>query len=535
MHRLVILSLALSLGNVAAPATAADTLPQRIDALIDARAKGKPISPPADDGEFLRRVTLDLAGTIPTAEETRRFLADSSPDKRDKRIDDLLKRPGYARRMADVFHVQLMERLGDHSEWQRYLESAFGENRPWDQIVREILQGQPSEGRRGAAFFLAKRLENFGQNPVDYPGLARDVGRLFLGRDLRCAQCHDHLFVKEYKQADFQGLFLFVQNAYLVDGPRMMVGEKPLAEKASFQSVFGKVRQQTGPRVPGRKEVSIPKWTKAEEYLVPADPRAKKPGVLRFSPLAALAREVPDSPDFARNFVNRLWWMLMGRGLVHPLDLHHADNPPSHPELLALLSQEFREHRYDIRWMIGQMMRTRVYQRSSLLPEGASPGPPGLFLTGIEKRLSAEQILAATLQATGMRPELEQMPKDAGKATPLEQMRQRMLKAYAAQPREPEDEVVPALQGALFLLNDSTFLTWFAPRSSNLAARLDKLDSLQALADELYLNVVTRLPSPVERDEVRATLAGRSGTDRQRRIGQLIWALVASTEFSVNH
>src|SRR5262249_22978563 len=185
----------------------------RIDALVAAKANGRPMATRSDDAEYLRRVALDLTGQIPTAVETRQFLADTASDKRQKVIDGLLGGSDYPRRMTETMHVMLMERNGEHAEWTKFLQTTFEKNRPWDQFVREILYPNPDdESTRGAAFFWTKRLEKYGENPVDLPGLTRDVGRLFLGVDLQCAQCHDHLFIDDYKQVDFQGLFAFVSH-----------------------------------------------------------------------------------------------------------------------------------------------------------------------------------------------------------------------------------------------------------------------------------------------------------------------------------
>jgi hypothetical protein len=165
-------------------ARAQDSLPQRIDALILAKVKGQPISPLADDAEYLRRIYLDFAGRIPSVSEARKFLDDKQPDKRTKLLDELLTSPSYAVRMEELFHLMLMEQLGDHPEWRKYLQGCFTENKPWDQMAREILDGMAQiKTPTGAAFFLSKRLENYGQNPVDYPALTRDIGRLFLGKD----------------------------------------------------------------------------------------------------------------------------------------------------------------------------------------------------------------------------------------------------------------------------------------------------------------------------------------------------------------
>ncbi|MGL4554378.1 MAG: DUF1549 domain-containing protein [Gemmataceae bacterium] len=492
---------------------AADPLHARLDALIP----GTP-SAPADDAAFLRRAWLDLAGTGPTAAEARAFLDDKDAGKRAKLIDRLLAGPGYAARMADLFHVHLMERLGDSPEWSKYLHDSFAKNRPWDEMARHMLDPRP-EGDAAATFWVTKRLENYGQQEVDKPGLARDIGRLFLGRDFRCAQCHDHLFIDEYKQAHFQGLFAFVQNAALLNQKTLI--ETPTGGRLAFQSVFGKGKGETGPRLPGGKEVAVPALEKGKEWLTPPDRKTRAPGVPRFSPLTELARELPAHPDFSRNVVNRLWWAFLGRGLVHPLDLHHKDNPPSHPALLDLLAKEFVAHKHDVRWLVREVVLTKAYQRSSELPDGVTALKPERFLTAIERRLTPEQVMRATLAATGT--------ALAGKD--LDAARAKFTKAFAGPAREPEEEPAPSLKSALFLLNDPLLLGWLRPNPGNLTARLVAMKDDEA-AQELYLSVLTRRPDAEERAAVLKALAG---PDRERAVVRLAWALLASTEFHVNH
>lgn len=509
------------LAFLVAPALA-EPVPAAIDRLIDAKSNGAKASPPADDGEFVRRVSLDFAGRIPTVEQVRSFLADKSADKRTKLIDLLLTSADHPKRMADLFHVMLMERLGDHADWSAYLKTAFETNKPWDVMARDMLRCDAADPKgKGASFFLSKRLENYGQNPVDYPALTRDIGRLFLGKNLQCAQCHDHLFIKDYKQQDFQGLFAFVQNAYLVDAKPATVAEKPTTAKLAFMSVFKKQPKETGPALPGGKEFEPPPLKKGEEYVVKPDPKAKTLGQLKFSPLAILAENLPrkDNTDFARNAVNRLWFLLMGRGLVHPLDLHHADNPASHPELLDLLAKEFVAHDFDIKWMLRQIASSQAYQRSSLLPDGVDKVAPETFLTALEKRLSAEQLYASVQVALGVKADAAVLIK--------------FQKAFANAAREPEDEVSPSLRSALFVLNDPAVLAWLQPQAGNLVDRLTKL-SVDKVADELYLSVLTRLPSAEERGHVDGYLK-KNAAQRPAALGRLAWALVASSEFGVNH
>src|SRR5690606_12381604 len=114
--------------------------------------------------------------------------------------------------MHELFNVMLMERRGSSPEWDKYIEQSFAANKPWDELAKEILAGESGDddSRQGVEFWYTKRLENYGQHPVDYDGLARDVGRLFFGVDLQCANCHNHLFIDDYKQADYKGLFLLI-------------------------------------------------------------------------------------------------------------------------------------------------------------------------------------------------------------------------------------------------------------------------------------------------------------------------------------
>ena len=501
---------------LAGPAAAAPPLHAEIDRLIGAPLGDRKPSAPADDAEFLRRVFLDFAGRIPTSAEARAFLADAAPDRRTRLVDRLLAAPEYASRMADAFHVLLMERLGDHPAWTAFLKESFAANRPWDAMARAMLRADP-----GASFFLAKRLENYGQNPVDYPALTRDVGRLLLGKNLQCAQCHDHLFVNDYKQKDFQGLFAFVQNAYLVDAKTATVGEKPTTAKLAYMSVFKKQPKETGPALPGGQEFDPPPLKKGEEYASRPDPKSKSPGRLKFSPLALLADELPrkDNADFARNMANRLWFLLLGRGLVHPLDLHHSENPASHPELLDLLAREFAAHDFDVKWLLREIAMSQGYQRSSVLPAGETKVAPESFRTAVEKRLSAEQLAASVPLALGVKADAPALAK--------------FQKAFANAPREPEDEVSPSLKAALFVLNDPLVLGWLAPQPGNLVDRMTKLGDTEA-ADEVYLAVLTRRPTSDERADVAAYLKKHAG-DRPAALGRLAWSLLASTEFGVNH
>ena len=511
------------------------SLHEKIDAIIDAKNKGRVVSAQSDDYEFVRRVYLDFAGRIPTVSEVDLFVANKAADKRRSLIEQLVNSPAYAKQMANTFHIHFMERLGDNNEWLKYLEESFRKNKGWNVMAREILRGVGSKDEvKGSSFFYSKRLENYGQNPVDYSALTRDVGRLFLGKDLRCAECHDHLFVEEYKQADFKGLFAFFQNTYLSDAKAGVVGEKMTSKKLEFMSVFKKEKKEIAPKIPGMAEVSIPEFKKGEEFLVPPDPKKKIQGVPKFSPLEKLSEQLPtaSNPDFAKNIVNRIWFIMIGRGLVHPLDLHHAGNPPSHPELLALLAKEFNDHNYDIKWLLTELANTRVYQRSSRVDVGKTPEVPSYFGTAIEKRISAEQLLASIIVATGR---YEKLDKKDGKDPEMpEALKVKFIKAFANAARDPEDEIAFSLKAALFLLNDDAVLALLKPEAENTTAALVKMKPDNLMIEKAYLAILSRKPDPQEAKDAleflsNPSIAGESG------VKNLVWALLSSSEFNLNH
>ena len=504
------------------PASGGDDVPlhQRLDQIIAMQFGDDAAAPIADDAEFFRRVWLDLAAQIPPAERFRKFLADPSTDKRSRVIDELLAAPTYVNRMQQTFHVMLMERRGDHESWRKFLQLAFAENKSWDTMVRAMLEPQPSQdSHQGASFFLTKRLESYGQNPIDHPGLTRDIGRLFLGVDLQCAQCHDHLFVDEYKQLDFQGLLAVTQTLKpaTVD-PIPLVSEKPLTAKLEFVSVFDSTPKATGPRIPFGKEFDVP---------------SELPQDSVYSPLALVAAELPcaGNPQFSRNIANRIWHLMLGRGLVEPLDSHHTGNPSTHPELLDLLATELAAHQFDLKWLLREIALSETYQRSSRVADAGADVRkllPHHYLVAIPKRLSAEQAAQSFVQAIGGGKNEEDRLKIISLLQPL------FVSALASPAREHEDHRHPSVQSALFFANDKDVLVAIGRQPGNLVDRLMGMEEDGKLADELYLSIVSRLPSDEERMELASFLAAQPD-QREARLVHWIWALLASTEFNVNH
>ena len=511
-------------------------LHQRIDTLIDAAAGDLPKADLSDDAEFFRRINLDFAGIIPTAEETRAFLADKSADKRAKAIQQLLDGPRYAATMRERFHIQLMERRGDHDMWLAWLEDAFVKNKPWNQMAKEMIRADfRDEPNRGAAFFYTKRLEKYGTNPTDYPGLTRDVGRLFLGMDLQCAECHNHLLIKDYDQVDFQGMFAAFSNMTLLREEYPGVEEKLMTKKKEYASVFVGKPREVGPKVPGLDEIELVAFEKEQQYVQAPDRKTKTPGVPRFSPLENFSKLIPEAPTFDANIVNRVWFLMMGRGLVMPLDQMHTKNPASHPELLDLLATEFAKHDYDFKWLMRGLALTQTYQRTSRLPDGLDTAPDDKFVAAIERRLSAEQLLWSTLRALEVKPEnapLENIEPEEGDddAEEFVGLKERFLSAFATEPREPELVFSPGLKAALFAMNDDEILKLLA-REDAMPTRLANESNI---ADAVFLSVFSRLPSDDEKADVVAFLDKFEG-ERNEGIAEVAWAMLTSTEFVVNH
>jgi len=533
-------ALALVVLSIAFRASAAELpLYQRVDQLLAANPDfTKKAAPRCSDEEFLRRVYLDLTGCIPTTADARAFLDDKDADKRIKLIDRLLASPEHARHLASLFEVMLMERRPEKlvagGAFRDYLQKAFAANRPWDEIAREILSsdGADPKTRPAARFFLDRNAEPH--------AITRDIGRLFLGRNIQCAQCHDHPLVGDYKQAEYYGLFAFLNRTTLFTDPTTKVAV--LAEKAdgeaTYQSVFdpAKKTDTAKPQVFGRAAVKEPALEKGKEYKVKPDKNVRP--VPAFSRLAQLGAEVAraDNPSFARNYANRLWALLLGRGLVHPLDMDHSDNPPSHPELLDMLAHEAVARKFDTRGLLRELTLSDAYQRSSVLPEGMKEADATFAVMHI-KPLPPETLGLSLLQATGVtdveRAALGKTPTDATLNPRLARQLTPLVTTFGSLPGK-EDQFQPTLDQALFLTNGTLLQTWLAAKPGNLLGRCASLKDSSAIVEELYLSILTRRPTPDEAKEL-ANYLDRPGKDRAVALRDCAWALLTSAEFRFNH
>ncbi|MCA9062653.1 MAG: DUF1549 domain-containing protein [Planctomycetaceae bacterium] len=365
----------------AAVLPAGEAPPTELHQLIDQQLAPSPgiADVVCSDEEFIRRASLDLTGMPPLADEVVAFVQDSETDKRIRLIDHLLASPQSARHIASMLDLMIMERRANSNvsqdEWNAWLIAAIRENRGWNQIASEILSanGDDPEHRAAARFYLDRGAE---PNVI-----ARDIGRVFFGRDLQCAQCHDSPLVSDFLQADYQGLLAITATGYEV---RKKVGDKDLnvyAERAgsdlAFESVFNRGNpHRTGPRLPGDPTITEPFFLPGEEYEVPPGDGVRS--VPKFSRRQILAEQATDGTNkaFNENAANRIWSLMFGRGLVHPLDMIHSSNPPASAELLERIGEQFAASGFNIRMMLREIAISRAYQRPFDLPSNQNGSAP---------------------------------------------------------------------------------------------------------------------------------------------------------------
>lgn len=530
---------------------AAEPLHKQIDALISAHPDFKgSAEAKTDDASFLRRVYLDLAGSIPSAGRAREFLADKSPDKRAELIDKLLSSPKYARRMQYVFDVMLMERRPSKhikaEQWQEYLRESFLQNKSWVQLSQEILTADGADERtRPAARFLMDR-------ELEVDSVTRDIGRIFLGRDLQCAQCHDHPVIDDYLQRHYYGLAAFVKRSYLFKDPKTKkssIGEKAEGE-VEFTSVFTSETEETAPRMLEAPPITDPP---GGDELYEIKPAKNVRSVPIYSRRLQLAKSLTDQSNdaFRLNIANRLWAMMMGRGLVEPVDMWHAENPPSHPELLDLLADSLLQQDYDLKYLLRELALSEAYQRSSRQDRQTADQESAAcvdFSVALLKPLSPEQLAWSMMQATGVVD--QQLPALIAKQEKTED------KQSARDPVWQEKTLNQVLRSnvesfvkvfgfegvqnarfdasadqALFLRNGELLGRWVA-LDGGLSDRLAALDN-GAVAEEFCLSIFSRLPTADEAKLIEDLLD--HSEHRKAEIQHLVWAGLVSDEFRFNH
>lgn len=497
--------------DLAADVRDARALAARIDARLASRWAEAKVSPVAraDDGEFLRRASLDLVGRIPTAAEARDFLDDPDPTKRAALVDRLLDSPAYAERAAALWRRLLLPETEDQAQvasggLEAWLRKKVGEEAGYDRIVREILSaklaGRGDDARLAAraepspaAFYEAK-----GGKPET---LAADTARAFLGIRLECAECHHHPFAK-WRREEFWGFAAFFAGV-------------PRQEDDALAAV-------RAPREdPGRRELTIPGTsTIAKAAHLDHSPPAWRP---RAETREVLAEWVtaPGNPYFARAAVNRAWARFFGNGLIDPVDDLDADGDPALVGLLDEVAGQFRDHGYDLKYLIRALMATRAYNLSSAVDPGESTPPP-LFARMPVRGLSPDQFVDSLARATGA---------DVGET------RGRFLELFADRDEPPTEAQTSILQ-ALTLMNGAFVAGATGPETGDVIGAIAEAPYLDTAGrvEVVFLAALTRRPRPEEKALVVRYIDRHEGeSDRARALSDCFWALLNGPEFRINH
>jgi Protein of unknown function (DUF1549)/Protein of unknown function (DUF1553) len=486
-----------------------NSLTARIDAAVQARlaAENVPASPQADDGEFLRRTSLDITGVIPTAEQARAFLDSRDPNKRAKLIDELLASPNFGRHMADTWQELLLTRTSDNRRLQpapfvKWLAENFNANTPWNEFVHQMLTASGSQDKHpGVTYFLAN-------GTVDK--ITDNVCKNLLGIQLQCAQCHNHPFTG-WKQTEYWGMAAFF----------MKVRPDNVNKAAKNGNSPGITEVATRGR--GKQRLPVSAKIVPAKFLQGAEPKMNSSAPFR--PVLADWATSQKNPYFAKAMVNRVWAGLFGRGLVNPVDDMHDNNPASHPELLRELTAGFAQGGFDVKGLIRAICNSQTYQRTSKPVKGNEDAEASLYSRMPIKVLSPEELYDSLIQTAGAQTKARPArgKNGRGRATPRDQFVAFFQAAEGADPTEYNSGIPQALR----LMNSNQFNT-----NGMVATAVRSGKKAEEVVEQFYLATLSRRPTTAESARCLAHL---KKTDARTGYGDVLWALLNSSEFGLNH
>ena len=531
---LMLVSGTMSLAQVAIKQNKPESTPlrQTIDKAVQESWKKEKIKAEGkcDDSTFLRRVYLDLLGTIPSYDVAKKFLADQDEKKRDKLIERLLNDTQFAQHQTTLWDLTLFGRNPPNQDatrnrtlFKQWLGEKFTKNEPFDLWVRDLILAE----QEGSELYYAQ----FNNKPED---LTESFSRIFLGTQIQCARCHDHPFT-ELLQKDFYGMTGFFVRLVVMDQGASGSGEKQLkkfkiGEKNSGEVLFSGNQKELKP---GKKGEPVkPKFLSGallEEPSLPADykePEFKsgtksmpKPQFSRKEKLAQWAT-APSNPFFAKAAVNRIWSQFMGRGIVHPVDNFGTDNKPTLPDLLDNLTEQFIAHQFDTKWLIREIVSSETYQLGSKGENKESL--PKHFERARIRPLSAEEILTVMKVAGGD-------PEQKSEGSTGEYFRR-----YFGEPTNGLGDFQGSLSEHLFLNNSSNVRAFISRKKGNLADTINlSKEPWDQRVDKMFLSVLTRYPKDSERAKFAAYL--QSEPKSENLVEEAIWVLMNMSEFRFNH
>lgn len=479
-------------------------------------ALGLPPSGIADDATFLRRVTIDLAGRLPTIGESEAFLADQSADKRAQAIDRLLDSTDYAEYFAMKWGAILRNKRRQDFEksstftFYDWIRQSLHENKPYDQFVRELItaSGEPAQNPPVAWYREVK----------EQSAQVEDTAQLFLGLRIQCARCHHHPFEK-WSQEDYYGLAAFYSQVGRKKG--YVQNEDRIYHRPGIaQANHPKTNQPIKARGLGVEALDLDPNTDPRHALVDwmADPK---------------------NPFFAKAVVNRYWKHFFGRGLVDPEDDMRVTNPPTNPALLDALAQDFIAHKFDLKHLVRTIANSQTYQLSAE-PNEWNRDDKQNFSRYYPKRLNAEVLLDAIDQVAGTSSNFGQVPP----GTRAVQLPDNGFNSYfltvfgkpeSSSACECERSGEANLAQSLHLLNSSEIQGKLTSGSGN-AALLgnDKARDHAAKLRELYLLAFSREPT-LEETGIALAHIEKNAQDPKRAYEDIVWALINTKEFLFNH
>jgi len=471
-------------------------------------------SPEVDDATFIRRVTVDLCGRLPTVAETRNFLDDKSPDKRAKLIDRLLDSADYpaffAMRWGSILrNSNLAGSTQAAYAFHNWIKDMIARNRPYDEFVRGIVAAAGEWQEAPAVnWYWQNRDDQLHQTTAD-------VAQVFLGTRLQCAKCHHHPY-ERWGQGDYYGLAGFFTR----------LGRKSFGEPPPY---FASATVTTGDKNPLTGKTPEPKYLDGAESKFSAEE----------DPRHALVDWMvkPENPFFAKALVNRLWGHFMGRGLYHEVDDLRETNPPSNPELLEALARDFLKHKFDTKHVIRTIVNSRVYQLSSA-PIDANKNDQQNFARYYARRMPAEVLLDAINQTTGAKSGFSGVSSNARAVDlPHEGFGSYFLDTFDRPKRvttcECERSTGATLGQVLLLANSDEIEGKIAAGDGVLSKMMKSKKALPEIIEEVYLSAFSRLPTTEEKSR---TLAFVNKIDnKQQALEDVLWAILNSKEFMFNH
>jgi len=519
-----------------AAAVAADLLPpdrpiaEVVDHYVDAKLReaGVAAAPQADDATLVRRITLDLAGRIPTTAEARQFVAATDPAKRQQLIDRLIASPWFDRHLATELNALLRGHDGSGPDLRKYVLAAVREKRPWNRMFRELL-GDGTDPL-GPEQFILKRLG-------DVDRLTRDTSAMFFGVNISCCQCHTHPYEDTLTQDSFHGMKAFFSRSYEFQGkvletrlgPLTMEYQNREGKKGQAGMIFlsGEAVAMPDPGVPDLAKAMQEEKKEIDSFKKEFGKNKAFPPAAPFSPrgqLLALVEKAENQTLMARSLVNQTWYRLFGHGLVMRIDQMQAANPSSHPELLEWLARDLIAHEWDLRRLIGGLVASQAYGRSSEWT--GKPPAPELFAVAILRPLTPMQFGGAVFLAGDGKLDTLTGAELEKKIDAIEE-KARGFESLLERPRSEGFEI--SIQEPLAISNDPKWMSQIGPA---LVPDLLKLPDLPQQIEAATWAILSRPPTAAETELLAAFVESHStlSSEERSRIEQAIEAQKQAAE-----